>query len=119
MKYIRFKASYLQNFNIFSTIRSVFSKALLWKSSLFISVLCGVILSHLGIFHLPVNAALNSDIAILNAFVPNSAPPGVAVTYRLTFRNITGSPVNITSLSHTFPGAPGSLVFDDAAPTLN
>ncbi|MEM8805085.1 MAG: hypothetical protein AAGF01_03440 [Cyanobacteria bacterium P01_G01_bin.38] len=66
-----------------------------------------------------MSAAPSQDIAILNSFVPNNAPPGVPVVYRLTFRNITGSPVNITSLSHTLPGSPGSLVFDTATPGLN
>lgn len=73
----------------------------------------------MGFFHLPASAAPNPDLALLNAFVPNSAPPGVPVTYQLIFRSITGSPVSITSLSQTLPGTPGNVVFDATTPTLN
>ncbi|MBE7382542.1 MAG: hypothetical protein F6J95_014160 [Leptolyngbya sp. SIO1E4] len=119
MKRIRSKGSNNQNFQDPPTIRSAFTGGVLWKLSLFIGTLFVVILSHLGIFHLPASAAPNPDIAILNTFVPNNAPPGVPVVYRLTFRSITGNPVGITSLSHTLPSTPGSLVFDGTATSAN
>lgn len=78
--------------------------------------LCAL-MGHLLIFHEPVVAAPNPDLAILNAFVPTESPPGDPVTYRLTFNNNTAAPVNITSLNHTLPAAPGNLVFDAAATT--
>ncbi|WP_235107815.1 hypothetical protein [Acaryochloris sp. 'Moss Beach'] len=74
-------------------------------------------MGHLLIFHEPVVAAPNPDLAILNAFVPTESPPGDPVTYRLTFNNNTAAPVNITSLNHTLPSSPGNLVFDAAATT--
>ena len=119
MKRIQFEQCHYPGSKLLSVIQSAFSEGQLWKLSLFISTLVVVILSHLSFFHLTAIAAPNPDIALLNAFVPNNAPPGFPVTYRLTFRNITGNPANITSLSQTLPGAPGSLVFDAAAPTLN
>lgn len=78
--------------------------------------LCALI-GHLGLFHEPAAAAPNSDLALLNAFVPTESPPGDPVTYRLTFNNNTSNPVNITSLNHTLPSSPGNLVFDAAATT--
>lgn len=119
MKRIRSEESSYPDFEILSTLQSFFAQRLLWKLSLFIGALLVATAGHFGLFHLPARAAPSPDIAILNAFVPNSAPPGVPVTYRLTFRSITGSPVNITSLTQTLPGAPGSIVFDATAPTLN
>lgn len=78
--------------------------------------LCAL-MGHLLIFHEPVVAAPNPDLAIVNAFVPTESPPGDPVTYRLTFNNNTAAPVNITSLNHTLPSSPGNLVFDAAATT--
>ncbi|MEM9805296.1 MAG: hypothetical protein AAF959_08440, partial [Cyanobacteria bacterium P01_D01_bin.56] len=117
MKRIRFRR-YLDS-RLLSRLWSTFSQRPLLRLGIFITTLATVTLAHLGFFHLPAIADPNPDIALLNAFVPDNAPPGVPVVYRLTFRNITGSSVDITSLSHTLPGSPGSLVFDAAAPTLN
>lgn len=119
MKRIRSNRSHYPGSRLLSGLWSTFSQRPLLRLGLFITTLATVTLAHLGFFHLPAIADPNPDIAILNAFVPNNAPPGVPVTYRLTFRNITGNPVNITSLSQTLPGAPGSLVFDATTPTLN
>lgn len=119
MKRIRSEESSYPDFGILTTLQSFFTRRLLWKLSFFIGTLLIVTAVHFGLFHLSAVAAPNPDIALLNAFVPNDAPPGVPVTYRLTFRNITGNPVNITSLSQTLPGSPGSVVFDATAPTLN
>lgn len=76
--------------------------------------LCALI-GHLALFHEPVAAAPNADLALLNAFTPTESPPGDPVTYRLIFRNSTGSAVSITSLNHTLPSTPGNLVFDSPA----
>lgn len=82
----------------------------------FSTFLCAL-MAHFGLFHEPAVAAPNADLALLNAFVPTESPPGVPVIYRLTFNNNTSNPVNITSLNHTLPAAPGNLVFDAAATT--
>ncbi|MEM8503842.1 MAG: hypothetical protein AAF716_11895 [Cyanobacteria bacterium P01_D01_bin.1] len=106
-------------------LSSVVSTAFLqkwWRLSLFIGTLLLVIGGHLGFFHPPAKAQLTQDIVVLNAFVPNSADPGFPSTYRLILRNGTGGVATNASLSHTLPGAPdapGSLVFDATAPTLN
>ncbi|MEO0541047.1 MAG: hypothetical protein AAFZ80_09310, partial [Cyanobacteria bacterium P01_A01_bin.105] len=89
-----------------------------WQVGLFLVTLVGLMVTQL-VWRVPVMADPNPDIALLSAFVPNKADPGFPSVYRLTFRSITGTPVNITSLSHTLPSAPGSLVFDATAPITN
>ncbi len=86
---------------------------------LFAIALILILFGSLNYWATPAKAAPNPDIAILNSFVPNAADPGFPSTYRLTLRNITGSSVSITGLTHQLPSTPGSLVFDATAPTFD
>lgn len=90
----------------------------------FCTFFCALI-GHFGLFHEPVSAALNPDLALLNRFniVQNSSPPGDPVDYELIFRNSTTNPVTITSLNHTLPApsptSTGYLIFFDTTPKSN
>ena len=119
MKRIRFEQSDYPGGRLLSMLWSTVLQRPLWRLGLFITTLAVVMLGHLGFFHSPAIADPNNQISILNEFSPSEAPPGEAVIYQLTFRNETGSVVNITSLSQTLPSSPGSLVFDATTPTLN
>lgn len=122
MKRNRFRRSHYPGSRLLSRLWSTFSQRPLWQLGLFITTLATVTLAHLGVLHLPAIAAPNNNLALINAFVPENAPPGVPVTYRLIFRNNTGAPVGITSLSNTLPStpdAPGNVIFTATEPTLN
>jgi len=72
----------------------------------------------------PTSFAQSSQIAILNSFTPGITNAGVDSTYRLLFRNSTGSPITITSLNRTFladpsPAAPGTIFIASTSVSAN
>ena len=91
----------------------------IWHLSLFFLSFTFVVNQNLWLASLPSFAQSSTQIAILNSFTPSTTNTGINSTYRLLFRNSTGSPITITGLNHTLVGTPGPIFIASDTPTTN
>ncbi len=98
---------------------------IIWHLSLFLlSFTFAIITQNLWLSSLPSFAQPSAQIAILNSFTPGTTNAGINSTYRLLFRNSTGSPITITNLNRTFlatpsPAAPGTIFIASTSVSAN
>lgn len=100
------------------TIATAISK-IIWHLSLFLLSFTFAVTQNLWLPSFQAFAQPSAQIAILNSFTPGTTNAGVNSTYRLLFRNSTGSVITITSLNHTLVNTPGPVFIASSIPSAN